>query len=159
MTQSGTWTVQPGNTQNTTAWLVTGAGGTFPVTGTFWQATQPVSIASMPSTPVTGTVTAAQATAANLKAQVSVAAGGMVAGAGVDGWDATEGTKADTAWVSGSGSVIALLKTIAAGGSFTGNITQWDSVALGAPTAWGTAPSGNVIGRQCQYRRLREWRV
>jgi hypothetical protein len=33
-TQSGTWTVQPGNTANTTAWLVTGAGGTFPVTGT-----------------------------------------------------------------------------------------------------------------------------
>jgi hypothetical protein len=28
---------------------------TTPVTGTFWQATQPVSIASMPSTPVTGT--------------------------------------------------------------------------------------------------------
>jgi hypothetical protein len=41
--QSGTWTVQPGNTANTTAWLVTGTGGTFPVTGTFWQATQPVS--------------------------------------------------------------------------------------------------------------------
>ena len=37
--QSGTWTVQPGNTANTTAWLVTGTGGTFPVTGTFWQAT------------------------------------------------------------------------------------------------------------------------
>ena len=33
-TQSGTWTVQPGNTANSTAWLVTGAGGTFPVTGT-----------------------------------------------------------------------------------------------------------------------------
>jgi hypothetical protein len=49
-TQSGTWTVQPGNTANTTAWLVTGTGGTFPVTGTFWQATQPVS----------GTVTANQ---------------------------------------------------------------------------------------------------
>lgn len=30
--QSGTWTVQPGNTANTTAWLVTGTGGTFPVT-------------------------------------------------------------------------------------------------------------------------------
>jgi hypothetical protein len=45
-TQSGTWTVQPGNTANTTAWLVTGTGGTFPVTGTFWQATQPVSIAA-----------------------------------------------------------------------------------------------------------------
>lgn len=30
--QNGTWTVQPGNTPNTTAWLVTGTGGTFPVT-------------------------------------------------------------------------------------------------------------------------------
>lgn len=39
-TQSGTWTV-------------TGAGGTFPVTGTFWQATQPVSLASVPSHAVT----------------------------------------------------------------------------------------------------------
>lgn len=32
--QQGTWTVQPGNTANTTAWLVTGTGGTFPVTAT-----------------------------------------------------------------------------------------------------------------------------
>lgn len=31
-TQSGTWTVQPGNTANTTAWLVTGTGGAFPGT-------------------------------------------------------------------------------------------------------------------------------
>jgi hypothetical protein len=31
--QSGTWTVQPGNTANTTAWLVTGTGGTFPASG------------------------------------------------------------------------------------------------------------------------------
>lgn len=30
VTQSGTWTVQPGNTANTTAWLVTGTGGVFP---------------------------------------------------------------------------------------------------------------------------------
>lgn len=34
--------------------LATG-GATVPVSGTFWQATQPVSIATMPSTPVTGT--------------------------------------------------------------------------------------------------------
>lgn len=32
VTQSGTWTVLPGNTANTTAWLVTGTGGTFPST-------------------------------------------------------------------------------------------------------------------------------
>lgn len=60
--QSGTWTVQPGNTPNTSPWLftidqggnaatVTAAGAlkvdasavTQPVSGTFWQATQPVS--------------------------------------------------------------------------------------------------------------------
>jgi hypothetical protein len=29
--QTGTWTVQPGNTPNTTAWLVTGTGGSFPI--------------------------------------------------------------------------------------------------------------------------------
>src|SRR6185437_4227628 len=40
VTQSGTWTVQPGNTANTTAWLVTGTGGTFPVTNTGTFATQ-----------------------------------------------------------------------------------------------------------------------
>lgn len=33
---------------NATALKVTGTGGTFPVTGTFWQATQPVSAASLP---------------------------------------------------------------------------------------------------------------
>lgn len=48
--QSGTWTVQPGNTANTTAWKVDGSAVTQPVSGTFWQATQPVS----------GTVTANQ---------------------------------------------------------------------------------------------------
>lgn len=48
--QSGTWIVQPGNTANSTAWLVTGTGGTFPVTGTFYQATQPVSIAATVNT-------------------------------------------------------------------------------------------------------------
>jgi hypothetical protein len=42
-TQSGTWTVQPGNTANTTAWKVDGSAVTQPVSGTFWPATQPVS--------------------------------------------------------------------------------------------------------------------
>lgn len=40
--QSGTWTVQPGNTANTTAWKVDGSA-----------VTQPVSIASVPSHAVT----------------------------------------------------------------------------------------------------------
>jgi hypothetical protein len=62
---------------------------TFPVTGTFWQATQPVSLASAPVTPVTdnggsltvdGTVTATQSTASSLKAQAQIlnSAGSLV---------------------------------------------------------------------------------
>lgn len=58
VTQSGTWTVQPGNTANTTPWRVDASGSiqpvsgtvavsnfpaSYPVTGTFWQAVQPVS--------------------------------------------------------------------------------------------------------------------
>jgi hypothetical protein len=31
--QGGTWTVQPGNTANTTAWKVDGTGGSFPISG------------------------------------------------------------------------------------------------------------------------------
>jgi hypothetical protein len=63
--QGGTWTVQPGNTANTTAWLVTGTGGTFPVTGTFWQATQPVSIASTVAVTQSGTWTVQPGNTAN----------------------------------------------------------------------------------------------
>ena len=40
VTQSGTWTVQPGNTPNTVAWKVDGSAVTQPVSGTFWQATR-----------------------------------------------------------------------------------------------------------------------
>ena len=77
-TQSGTWTlgansgvdigdvtinnaagasavnIQDGGNSITVDGTV-GVSGSVAVTGTFWQATQPVSIASMPSTPVTGT--------------------------------------------------------------------------------------------------------
>jgi hypothetical protein len=47
---------------------VDGSGVTQPVSGTFWQTTQPVSLAS---TTITGSVTVAQATAANLNATVT----------------------------------------------------------------------------------------
>ncbi|HEY2361199.1 MAG TPA: hypothetical protein VGK36_08795 [Candidatus Angelobacter sp.] len=51
-TQSGTWTVQPGNTANTTAWKVDGSATTQPVSGS-------VSVSNFPGTqPVSGTVTA-----------------------------------------------------------------------------------------------------
>lgn len=79
VTQSGTWdevgindsgnsiTVDNGGTFAVQAaqsgtWTVTGAGGTFPVTGTFWQATQPISIADG-SDVTLGTKTDAKSTA------------------------------------------------------------------------------------------------
>lgn len=60
-TQSGTWTVQPGNTANTTAWKVDGSA-----------VTQPVS----------GTVTATQSTATSLKTQAENYQGGTAVGTG-----------------------------------------------------------------------------
>lgn len=53
VSQSGAWTVT--SNAGTGTFLVDGSGHTQPVSGTFFQATQPVSIASMPVTPVTGT--------------------------------------------------------------------------------------------------------
>jgi hypothetical protein len=61
----------------------------------------------------------------------SYAAGAFSIGAGVDGWNITEGTKADAAWTSGSGSAIAILKTIAGNSSSpTGSSSQYPVGAL-----------------------------
>lgn len=67
-TQSGTWTV-------------TGVGGTFPVTGTFFQATQPVSIAS--GQVASGAISSG-AVASGAFASGSIASGAIAAGAHVD---------------------------------------------------------------------------
>lgn len=131
-TQSGIWTVQPGNTANTTAWLfnlgdvngsaaaalsdalanpttfalgsyslgwdatnsvwrrlqvdagtgvikVDGSAQTQPVSGTFWQATQPVSAAALPLP--TGAATAANQTAAQGATGSAAPASAIQAGA------------------------------------------------------------------------------
>src|ERR1035437_2134146 len=77
-----------------------------PVTGTFWQATQPIS----------GTITANQGTSPWVTSLASTTITGTVAV-----------TQSTSPWVT--------------------NVTQWNSVALGSPTAYGTAPGAvNVIG-------------
>ena len=98
------------------------------------------------------------------------AAGAVVAGAFVDGWDITQGAKADAAYTgSGSASVVAILKGIyttasgpialnlngtataqtglTPGTTQTGTIvaantdeTSWAGTALGAPSNYGTSP-------------------
>jgi hypothetical protein len=67
--QSGTWTVQPGNTANTTAWKVDGSAVTQPISGTVTanagSGTQAVSLSSVPSHAVTNAGTFAVQIAAN----------------------------------------------------------------------------------------------
>ena len=60
-----------------------------------------------------GGVVSMQGVSSGTAIPISGASGSLASGAGTDGWDATEGTKADSAWSSGSGSVIAILKTVA----------------------------------------------
>ena len=96
--QGGTWTVQPGNTANTTAWLVTGTGGTFPVTGTFWQATQPISAASLP-------LPTGAATSAN---QPSAAAMGSTTAGQTGNLDLGAVTTASPAYTTGQSNALSL---------------------------------------------------
>lgn len=49
VTQSGTWTVQPGNTANTTAWKVDGSAVTQPVSGTITATPPKATTANTPS--------------------------------------------------------------------------------------------------------------
>ena len=119
-TQSGTWTVQPGNTANTTPWLVTGAGQTFPVTGIFWQATQPVSLATAPAL---------------------VAGSAIIGKVGID--QTTPGT---TNAVSSTN----LPSTVSTGSGATGASSPRVTVAVDSATVAGSAslPAGtNLIGK------------
>ncbi len=64
--QSGTWTVQPGNTANTTAWLVTGTGGTFPSTQSGTWTVQPGNTANTTAWLSTSVPSAASAAASSI---------------------------------------------------------------------------------------------
>jgi hypothetical protein len=90
------------------------------------------------------------------------AAGSIASGAAVDGWDVTMGAKADLAWVSGAGSLIAIAKTIAnntggaipAGSANIGGVEIFDSGgtnklsvnASGAALVTGTGGTFPVTG-------------
>ena len=65
--QSGTWTVQPGNTANTTAWKVDGSAVTQPVSGTVTEAVQTVSSATVTQVASSATNVTLQASNASRK--------------------------------------------------------------------------------------------
>jgi hypothetical protein len=142
VSNGGTFAVQAAQSGT---WTVTGAGGTFPVTGTFWQATQPVSIAAN----------------VGVTQQTSpwIVAGGGTAGTpgtavltvqGVSGGTAVpvSGTFfQSTQPVSCAAAATCPVNASQVGGPWTQNLTQLNSVSLSAsPTSYGTAPgAGNVI--------------
>jgi hypothetical protein len=75
------------------------------------------------------------------------ASGSLASGAGTDGWDVTEGAKADAAWVSGSGSLVAIAKTIA---NNTGAAIPAGSAIIGKvgidQTTPGTTNGAAIVG-------------
>lgn len=94
-------------------------------------------------------------------------AGSLAAGAGVDGWDLTQGAKADAAWVSGSGSVVSILKTISGntgaaippGSSVIGKVGidqttpgTTNGVDPTTPGSWGIATNGSTVPSKSVYQ-------
>lgn len=145
-TQSGTWTVQPGNTANTTAWLVTGTGGTFPVTGTVavTQSTSPWITAGggTAGSAAIGVVTV-QGIASMTPVAVSGASGSFASGAFASGSFAS-GSHASGSFASGafaSGSVAS--GALASGSLASGAMV--DLVALSAPVAPATATATKSV--------------
>jgi len=131
-------------TGGASAWLVTGTGGTFPVTGTFWQATQPVSVAS-------GAV-----------ASGAYAPGAFQAGAGADGWDTAEGTTTSTACpVSGTATVVGCLRSAVNNpvtlGSASGGISTKTLAALTNTAIAVKAAAGQVYSAQCSNSDATHW--
>jgi len=134
-TQSGVWTVQPGNTANSTPWIVTlsGTNSTVPVTGTFWQSTQPISAASLPL-PTGAATSANQPTAAAIASTTSGQTGLLAQGAV---------TTAAPAYTTAQTNPLSLTTA----GGLRGDVASYAGTALtGTVTAYGTAPTGNTFG-------------
>lgn len=140
--------------------------GTLPVSGTFWQATQPVSAATLPlpsgastaaKQPALGTAGSAstdvltvQGIASGTAQPVSAASLPLPTGAAADTSVQSVltgvGAPADIAWVSGSGSAIALLKGIF--GKLAGTLavsgTFWQATQPVSGTVTANAGSGTL---------------
>ena len=144
VTQSGTWTVQPGNTANTTAWLVTGAGGTFPSTqsGT-WNIANISGAVSLP----TGAATAANQT--NVQASPGSSASSALGVQGVTGGLAVTVTP-KTASLTVAGCTVGTSSAQCLAGSTATNHVQIQNAAAsgGANIAcsWGGTAILNASG-------------
>jgi hypothetical protein len=161
--QQGTWTFQPGNIPNTTAWLVTGTGGVFPATqsGT-WSVTATQAIAANLNATVIGTGTFAvqasqagtwtntvtQATAANLNATVVGTGTFAVQAAQTGSW--TVAATQSGAWTNTVTQATAanLNATVIGTGTFAVQASQTGTWNIGAVTSiTNPLPAGtNLLG-------------
>jgi hypothetical protein len=121
------------------------------------QSSVPVTVGNFPSTQavtqstspwvVSGTVTANQGTANATPWNENIA---QVGGVSFSLGQQLAAVSLPVVLTAAQLSTLTPLSTVTAnqGGawSVTDNVTEWNSVALGSPTAFGTAPSGNVIG-------------
>lgn len=123
-TQSGTWTVQPGNTANTTAWKVDGSAVTQPVSGTV----AANATLSAETTKVIGTV--------NISASQTV---GLVAGSAVIGHVIVDTAPSTAVTNAGTFAVQQTPKT-------SGGLGLPFSASVNATKAQVKATAGNVYG-------------
>lgn len=84
-TQSGTWTVQPGNTANTTAWKVDGSAVTQPISGPVTVASGGIASGALASGSVASGAIASGAVASGAFASGSIASGAVASGAVASG--------------------------------------------------------------------------
>ena len=127
-----------------------------PVSGTFWQATQPVSIATMPTTPVTGTFwQATQPVSGTVTSNISGSISNTSFLNGSFAAQAATTSGLTGALIQGAVTTTAPAYTTATtnplslttGGSLRGDVSSYAGTALtGTVTAYGTAPTGNVFG-------------
>ena len=111
---------------------VDGSAVTQPVSGTFWQATQPVSIAATVSVSWSGQT-------------VGLVAGSAIIGkVGIDQTTpgTTNGVQINAALPAGANTIGAVTQ---ASGPWTVNHTQLAGSALGAPSTWGSSPGAVAV--------------
>jgi hypothetical protein len=174
-TESGTWTVQPGNTPNTSPWLFAGsgtagtpAGGVLSVQGVGSGTALPISAASLPLP--TGAATSANQTNATQKTQIVDGSGNVIAstsnnldvqcancsGSGVSTADNATYTFG-TSLFAGAGGVYQTTATsnpLTAGHQGFAQLTQYRAMMANirdnggndlTATAYGSTPSGNAL--------------
>lgn len=152
VTQSGTWTVQPGNTANTTAWKVDGSAVTQPISGTVTanagSGTMAVSLASLadPCSAATAKSFAPISVTANTQLVAGVSAKKVY----VCSINLVAGAATNVAIVEGTGSVCGTSTAGVLGGSTAA--TGWNfaanggiSLGSGSGTVAVTATSADAL--------------